>query len=512
MAAPNPKNQRRQPQSQAEAALWLLARDEFEFWCRLNQFKWSAHHRILGQHLEKVASGEIQRLAVLMPRGSAKSTYSSRLFPGFYLNKNPKHCIIAASHTQELADKHGRAARNFVTGNGPCIGLDMSPDSQAASRWATQQGGEYFGIGVGGSVVGSRADLVLLDDLIAGVEAADSQLEKDKVWDWLLFDLMPCMKPGARMVLVNNRWDQDDVAGRMFDPKNEHYNAKEAAKWTVLRMPLVAEDDGTPDLLNRKPGELLWPEYYTWDMVDSFKRDPRSWNAQYQQRPSAPDGDFFKKDWLQGYKPDELPKNLRIYLASDHAVSTKQTADKTCVIPVGVCENNFIWVLPDIIWGRLDTHEVTEQVLDLIDRRKPLTWWAEKGHISQSIGPFLRRRMLERCIYTSIEEVTPAKNKRQRAQAIHGRMSMGMVKFPKFAPWWPDAEAEILSFRGEGDAHDDFVDTLSWIGRGLSTMTPAKAKQQRTDPRPKPMTGAWLMEDEEYQKRQRAAYLATAGW
>ena len=508
----NPKNMPAKvvPKDNKEAALWLMASNEFRWWCGLNGFKWAKHHKILGEHLQKVASGEIRKLAVLMPRGSAKSTYSSRLFPGFYLNKNHKHCILAASHTQELADKHGRAARNYVAATGPCIGLDMSPDSQAASRWATVQGGEYFGIGVGGSVVGSRGDLALLDDLIAGVEDADSKLVRDKVWDWLMFDMIPCLKPGAKMVLVNNRWHEDDVAGRLFDPRNEHYDAKEAATWTVLRMPLIAEMDDP--LLQRKEGELLWPEYYTWDMVETFKRNPRSWNAQYQQKPSSEEGDFFKKEWLLGYSPNELPKDLRIYFASDHAVSTKQVNDRTALIVAGVCSQGYIWVLPETLWGRFATDEAVEKIVDLIKLKKPLTWWAEKGQISQSIGPFLRKRMRERCIYTSIEEVTPTRDKRARAQAIHGRMAMGMVRFPKFAPWWPDAEHEILSFRGDGAVHDDFVDAMAWLGRGLETMVGPSGMVQPKPTGPKRYTGAWLNDLDRRHAFKKLVEKATAGW
>jgi predicted phage terminase large subunit-like protein len=506
------KNQQQRvvPKSQAEAALWALARDEFKFWCFLNGFKWSKHHQVLGEHLQLVAEGKINRLAVLMPRGSAKSTYASRLFPGFFLNKNPRQCILAASHTQELADKHGRAARNYVVTRGPCIGLDISPDSQAASRWSTVQGGEYFGVGVGGSVVGSRGDAACLDDLLAGVEDADSELVRDKVWEWLWFDLIPCLKPGARMILVNNRWHEDDVAGRLFDPRNEHYDAKEAAKWTVLRMPLLAED--SDPLLGRKPGELLWPEYYTWEMVETFKRDPRSWNAQYQQKPSSEEGDFFKKEWLKGYTPAELPKDLRIYFASDHAVSTKQVNDRTAVVVAGVCSQGYIWILPETLWGRYATDEVVEKVLDLIKLKKPLTWWAERGQITQSIGPFLRKRMRERCIYTSIEEVTPTKDKRTRAQAIHGRMSMGMVKFPKFAPWWPDAEHEILSFRGDGAVHDDFIDGMSLLGKGLDMLVgPAGAAQPKPEAPPR-YTGAWLNDLARRQQFKQQMKLSTLGW
>ena len=508
---PPPKLQPVRPKNQKEAALWLVASEEFKWWCLLNGFKWAKHHALLGEHLQKVATGEITRLAVLLPRGSAKSTYSSILFPGFHLARNPKHCILAGSHTQELADNFGRKARNYVSAKGPCVGLDLSPDSQAASRWSTVQGGEYFGVGVGGSVVGRRGDLALLDDLLSGAEDADSKLVRDKVWDWLMFDLLPCLKPGARVILVNNRWHEDDVAGRLFDPKNEHYDAKEAAKWTVLSIPLVAETE--PDPLGRKVGDLMWPEYYTQDMVEGFKRDSRVWNALYQQRPAPEDGDFFKKEWLIGYTPKDLPKNLRYYMASDHAVSSKQTADKTCLLPVGVCENGYIWVLPEMEWGRFSTDETVDKAIALLSKIKPLTWWAEKGHISQSIGPFLRKRMRERGIYSYIEEVTPTKNKRQRAQAIQGRMAMGMVRFPKFAPWWADAEYELLAFRGEGDRHDDWVDALAHLGMGLEKITPASMKRiVSKEDRPRPFTGEWLNASEERKKRRERMEAAVAGW
>jgi predicted phage terminase large subunit-like protein len=104
-------------------------------------------------------------------------------------------------------------------------------------------------------------------------------------------------------------------------------------------------------------------------------------------------------------------------------------------------------------------------MLDMMKRRRPISWRAEKGHISKAIGPFLRKRMHEEKIYCPIEEVTPVKDKQTRAQAIRGRMAMGKVYFPKFAHWWNEAENELLKFPAA--RHDDFVDTLAHIGMGL---------------------------------------------
>jgi predicted phage terminase large subunit-like protein len=425
------------------------------------------------------------------------------------MRQNPKTCVVAASHTQELADSFGRKVRNLLADKGHILDLFLSPDSQSANRWNTLNGDEYFAVGVGGAVTGRRADLIVIDDGIKSKDDADSQLVRDRQWDWFQFDIQTRLKPGARVAVVNTRWHEDDLSGRLLDPKSEHYNEDEAKKWTVLNMPMEAESANDP--LGRKPGELLWPGWFTSDMVTTAKRNPRLWSALYQQRPSPEEGGFFKKDWLHGYQPSELPTNLRCYLASDHAVSMKQTADKTCIISAGVCENGYIWILPDTYWQRADSEQVVDAAINLCRKRKPLTWFAERGHITQSIGPFLRKRMRELGVFTNIDERTPAKDKQTRAQSIHGRMSMGMVKFPKFAPWWADMEHELLSF--PAGAHDDAVDALSWLGIGLENLAqPGRPGRARQETRPKPFTGQWLNESEERQKRQRWLEQSTAGW
>jgi predicted phage terminase large subunit-like protein len=116
-------------------------------------------------------------------------------------------------------------------------------------------------------------------------------------------------------------------------------------------------------------------------------------------------------------------------------------------------------------------------MLAMNQRRRPLIWWAEKGMISKSIGPFLRDLMQEQGNYINIEEVTPVKSKEVRAQSIRGRMALGMVRFPRFATWWPNAKHELLSF--PGGKNDDLVDALAHLGMGIDRMTaPSKARKE----------------------------------
>ena len=164
----------------------------------------AAHHRLLLDALEAVERGEIDRLMVCMPPGSAKSTYASVEFPAWFLGRNPKLSVIAASHTQELAERFGRRVRNVVASPEflPVFGFGVADDSSSAGRWDTQQGGEYFAAGVGGSITGRRADLAVIDDPVKSREDADSERARQKAWEWYTNDLLTRLKPGAKQIVV----------------------------------------------------------------------------------------------------------------------------------------------------------------------------------------------------------------------------------------------------------------------------------------------------------------------
>ena len=448
-----------------EAAKLLLerrkARKELIQWSRLCGYEPAAHQRLLIEKLEAVVRGEIYRLMVIMPPGSAKSTYSSMLFPPWFLAQSPNSRILTASHSADLAEDFGRKARNLIKEHSNALGYALREDSQAAGRWATTHQSEYMAAGVGKSIAGFRADLGLIDDPVGSREDAWSEVIQKRNYNWYKTDFRSRLKPNAKVVLIQTRWHELDLAGCIL--------RDEGSEWTVIQLPMLA---GPNDPLGRVPGEMLWKEYFNDRLLADAKKDPMVWSSLYQGDPTPADGDYFRREWIEShtYEQHELPdlKEMRVYVASDHAVSIKEEADFSAMIPFGVDHRGTIWILPDIVWDKLAPLETVSTMIDLMRRRRPITWWAEDEKITKAIGPFLNIAMQEAGVYSFVEPIKPAKDKMTRAQSIRGRMASGQVRFPRFHSRFGEILAQFLKF--PAGAHDDVVDAFAYIGLGLDKM------------------------------------------
>src|SRR4029077_20568217 len=219
-------------------------KSSFTNWCEACGFHPAAHHRLLIAELEKVARGETLNLAVFMPPGSAKSTYSSILFPPWLL-ANSSWNILAASHTVELARRWGRRVRNLIVDHEEDLRIRLADDSQAAERWSLTNGVEYAAAGVGTGIAGFRARLGLIDDPIRSRQDADSELIRDRIWDWYINDFRTRLVPHAAEILIQTRLHEDDLAGRALNHE----------EWRVISLPALAEPG---DPLGRRLNEPLW--------------------------------------------------------------------------------------------------------------------------------------------------------------------------------------------------------------------------------------------------------------
>lgn len=410
---------------------------------------------LLLEKLEAISRGDIDRLAIFMPPGSAKSTYASVLFPPWYIANHPNHCIIAASHTAELAARWGRRVRNTLADAVLDLGVGLAPDSSAADRWETDAGGEYFAAGVGGAIAGRRADLAVIDDPVRSREDADSELIREKHWDWYRSDLYSRLKPGGRVVLIQTRWHEDDLAGRLLAAMSHGGD-----QWNVINLPAIAE---TEDALGRLPGEPLWPEWQGLEALERIRSTvaPRDWTALYQQRPAPEEGDYFKADWLHSYIQHPPLDQLAVYGASDYAV-TSNGGDYTTHVVVGMDPSGRMYVLD--LWRKQASSDVwIDAFCDLVRKWKPREWAEETGQIKAGVGPWIDRQQRVRQAYVYRRVFPTRGDKAVRAQSIRGRMAVDGLYLPSIAPWVPDFRSELLGF--PASKHDDQVDALGLIGQ-----------------------------------------------
>lgn len=511
-------------QAAKRAKLALEARDDFLKFVKftmpdiedpenvdLSAFKDAKHHRALAKVLEKVEKGHIPRLIVTLPPRHGKTELISRRFIPWLLGRQPHRNIIFATYNEPFSQDIGSDCRNIMQSPTfkqvfPRFRFRLGGTSKEKLQAA--EGGMAAFVGRGGSITGRGADILIIDDPIKDSEEAQSPALRQKLWEWFTQVAMTrLMTKFASVVVVHTRWHEDDLIGRITDPTNPCYSEEEAAKWKIINLPAIA---GENDPLGRQPGEALWPERFDLDFLNAAKTlDPKGFSALYQQRPTPEDGDLFRAEWLVSYEKSELPSDLRIYAASDHAIGEDKTRnDATVMIVGGVDRYGDIYIL-DVWWEKAGADKQVEAMLRLAKQWKPLLWFAEKGHISKAIGPFLRKRMQETQTWFSVEEVTPIGNKVQRAQSIMGRMSMKKVKFPKHAPWVMQAREELLKFPNA--RHDDFVDALAWLGRAVDRMAVPSAARPR-DEGPRYGTLGWLKADAAYREKQQKLAAALRGW
>lgn len=440
-------------------------RNSLTEWARFRGYEPALHHRFILDQIEAFLLSDDEILLLFAPPGSAKSTYLSHLTPTGYLARFPAHSILAATHSVEFAQRWGRRCRNDVAAYGATLGIELAGDSTANDRWALTAGGEYYGVGAGVGISGFRADLGLMDDLFGSREDAYSEAVRRKRWDWYIDDFSARLKPGAKRILLNTRWHEEDVAGRVMEQINSGH-----VRGRVVSLPAIAEID---DVLGREVGQFLWDDQASYD-YPAFLRarqretSPMMWSALYQQRPAPEEGDFFKRSWFDRYKPEDLPVNLYAYGTSDYAV-TGDSGDRTVHRVWGVDHRAHIWLLGG--WKGQQTTDVwIDRQLDLIRDHKPLAWFGESGVIQKAIEPFLLRRMQERQTYCRMEWLPSIHDKPTRARGFQARAAMGMVHIPEGLAGndWVD---EIIRF--PTGKYDDDVDAASLLGRALDEAHPA---------------------------------------
>lgn len=453
------------------------------------------HHDGIAHVLEKVVDGEIPFLILTCPPRHGKSELVSRRLPAWFLGRFPDKEVIVSTYNDDFAEDFGSNVRDIMTSphyKNVFPGTVLSKSGKAKDHLQTTKGGAAYFVGRGGSLTGRGGHLLICDDLIKDDKEAASAAIRDQAWQWFTKVAMTRRRGKKLVIMTFTRWHSDDPIGRLTDPENPHYRAELARKIRIINLPAIAEDN---DPLGRAVGEALWPdgpdEFNLEFLEEQRLLNPLAFEALYQQRPTLSDGILFDRDSIRYYDDRSLPplETMKFYCASDHAVAVKQRSDYTVLLKVGIDPYDNMYLL-ECFWRKIDTAAAVEQMLNMArpGLTAPLLWFGEKGQISNSIGPFLRRRMIETGTFIHMREQHPSQDKEQRAQSIAARVANGKVFFPKDAPWTERAINEMMAFPNGN--HDDFVDALALLGLGLGVQVRGSTKEQPKEI--KPGTLAWM--------------------
>jgi len=432
---------------EAELSRRKLRMSEF---CPRLGFEPAAHHKLLCDALDKVLSEGNQHIMFFFPPGSAKSTYSSQLFPAYAVAKKPGTLVMQVSHTLDLAESFGRKARNFMAQDEykeTFPGVSINADKTAAGEWEVSNGSTYKAGGVGTGLSGRRADIGIIDDPVKDMQAVMSETQRESLWQWYLSVFRTRIKPGGSELLIMTRWHEDDLAGRLL--------AAEPGKWKVIRVPMVCEDEDDP--LGREMGERLWPEYFTQEMVQTAKLDPRIWDSLYQQRPTAKEGSLFKVDRIKMVLPHEVPGDQPAYMAHDLA-ATEGGGDWSAVAVIRrPKDKNEVFI--DIRRCQKEPSERNKWLLKIARAIKPASYRIPKdpGQAGKEQAERMQREMVaegvNNCVISAISG-----DKEVRAEGLAAAVNAGMVRIVQSRDS-KDFLEELRQF--PHGKHDDMVDAAA---------------------------------------------------
>ncbi|MEQ1710859.1 MAG: terminase family protein [Hyphomicrobium sp.] len=295
--------------------LWEPAPDEQIELYYADNLAPAKHHDLILRTIQSVDSGALRApdggpidgVMFFLPPGSSKSTYCSMVAPAHLMGNRPKTNVIAVSYAQELSDRFSRRVRSIVSSKeyGAIFPEARLQEGNTGVRaWSMTNGSEYRSVGVGAGIAGFRADWLWCDDILANREEAESATIRDKVYNALNDDLFTRLKPRGKIGIVMTRWHQSDPAGRLlgdgWNGQSGHWKGADGRNWYVVCCPLIAERDDDP--LGRKPGELLWPEWFQQRNADRLQNDKsptgmRAWASLYQQRPAPNEGTILLREY-----------------------------------------------------------------------------------------------------------------------------------------------------------------------------------------------------------------------
>ena len=418
-------------------------------------FKIGPHHKKLAKIFEDVLAGRKKRVIINIAPRMGKSEFSSYLFPAYFLGRYPEKKIIMGTHTASLSEDFGRRIRNLIDSDEYHELFPqtlVAEDQKAAGKWSTSAGGQYYAAGVGGALAGRGADLFVIDDPHSEQDVKiNSRLAFDTAWNWFQTGPLQRLMPGGGIIVVMTRWSMIDLTGKLIDYQTKN---PDADQWEVVELPAILNE-------GQENEKSLWPEQWPLDQLKAKKAnlDPRFWNAQYMQQPTADAAAVIGRHLWRIWPNDDPPECEYIIQSWDTAYEAKTTADFSACTTWGVFYNEEEGSSPQVILldafkDRMAFPELKAVALKHYKEWEPDAFLVEKKAAGAPLIYELRNMGIP------VAEFTPSRgnDKTVRVNAVADLFASGKVWAPD-TRWAREVIEEVAAFPvGE---NDDYVDTMT---------------------------------------------------
>jgi predicted phage terminase large subunit-like protein len=437
-------------EKEIDEGLYEMARDDYEFYVEYvhrGLYVPSRHTDLICEKLMEVERGECTRLILCLPPRHSKSMTVSETFPSWFLGRNPDRRVIEVSYGDSLAKRFGRENKKKINEFGKEIfGIELDRANASNNNFGIiDHRGGMISAGVGGSITGEGADLLIIDDPIKNRKEALSPTYKEMIWNEWQNTLLTRLHPGGRVIIILTRWSEDDLVGRLLE--------KEGDQWDVISLAAECEDED--DLLNRKIGEPLWKERgFDEDWIKKMKSEVGSfvWSALYQQSPRPSGGSIVKRDWFQYYRyVDQFDELIQSW-----DCTFKDANDSDYVVGTVWGKKGGNYYLVDLVRDKMGIVATMSAIRSMSAKHpRALTKLIEDKANGSAVIEMLKNEI------AGIIPYSPKDSKIARLQAVAPIIESGNVYLPdpSMAPWVHDFIEEIISF--PNGKFDDQTDSMS---------------------------------------------------
>ncbi|MBV9215560.1 MAG: phage terminase large subunit [Acidobacteria bacterium] len=502
------------------------------------------YQRYIQQKLQEVTDGTCKRLMIFLPPRHGKSELVTVRYAAWRLRQNPAMNVILASYNQQLANRFSRKIKTVLcddfsrsagcqpalaapaatprnadtpvrTGRTAATPRHSSLDTHYSTEspfpftrprpknteaeWETTHGGGLRAVGVGAGITGFGANLIIVDDPVKSRAEAESAAYRERLFDWFSDDLYTRLEPGGAMIVIQTRWHEDDLSGRLLSQMSD----LTGEPWDVISLPAIAEHKGgglsvsegvtlnaspeessvitsplspndysgeassnshfshltshiPTDVLGRAPGEPLCPDRFNIAELNRIrqKMGTYSFSALFQQTPVPAEGGIFKKEWFKIV--DSAPKNLRWMRGYDLAMKKGESNDFTASFRVGFDRKTGIYYIDGGFRKRIEYPDQRRYILGRIMAEPDTTHGIEATANGNAVIQDLRRDIQTQG--RAFRAVDVKGDKTTRALVWSALLESGHA-FLVRGPWNDDLIAECCSFPSA--AHDDQIDAVS---------------------------------------------------